>query len=137
MNVYKMIDLLFSPFKKENVLFSFFMYLLGLTCIIFELWNGSRFWMTIELFFDLYLYSLFVFLFPLRYRHSIRCISAFCFYVVAIVDMACYVRLDMPITPILLQLLLQSNTREATEALTSYLDWKCCPSKSRHGMVKK
>ena len=43
--------------------------------------------------------------------------------------MACYVRLGMPITPILLQLALQSNTREATEALVNYLDWKmvCSP----------
>lgn len=105
------------------------MYLLGLTSIIFELWNGSRFWMFFELFFDLYIYCLFIFLYPLKYRLYIRCTSAFCFYILAIIDMACYVRLDMPITPILLQLLLQSNAREATETLTSYFDCKmlCSP----------
>ena len=91
------------------------MYLLGLTSIIFELWNGSRFWMTFELFFDLYIYSLFVFLFSNKYRYYIRLISVFVFYLLSIIDMACYVRLGMPITPILLQLALQSNTREATE----------------------
>lgn len=61
--VHKIIGFLFRPFQKENILFFFLMYLLGLTSIIFELWNGSRFWMTFELFFDLYIYSLFVFLF--------------------------------------------------------------------------
>ena len=129
MNITKMIELLFRPFQKENILFFFLMYLLGLTSIIFELWNGSRFWMVFELFFDLYIYCLFICLFPLKYRLYIRCTSAFCFYILAIIDMACYVRLDMPITPILLQLLLQSNAREATEALTSYFDCKmlCSP----------
>lgn len=124
MNIRKITELLFIPFKRENVLFFSLMYLLGLTSIVFEPWNGSRFWMTFELLFDLYIYSLFIFLFPLRYRHYVRCASAFFFYVLAVIDMACYVRLDMPITPILLQLLLQSNTREATEALGSYLDSK-------------
>lgn len=123
MNIYRMVELLFRPFKKENILFFFLMYLLGLTGIIFEVWNGSRFWMTFELFFDLYIYSLLIFLIPFKYRHYVRWISAFCFYIVAIIDMACYVRLGMPITPILVQLALQSNTREATEALESYLDW--------------
>ena len=122
MNINKVIESLFRPFRRENVLFFSLMYLLGLTSIVFEPWNGSRFWMTFELFFDVYIYSMFIFLFPSRYRHYVRCASAVFFYILAVVDMACYVRLDMPITPILLQLLLQSNTREATEALTSYLD---------------
>lgn len=127
--VHKIIGFLFRPFQKENILFFFLMYLLGLTSIIFELWNGSRFWMTFELFFDLYIYSLFVFLFSNKYRYYIRLISVFVFYLLSIIDMACYVRLGMPITPILLQLALQSNTREATEALVNYLDWKmvCSP----------
>ena len=68
-------------------------------------------------------------MFPNKYRYYIRLISVFVFYLLSIIDMACYVRLGMPITPILLQLALQSNTREATEALVNYLDWKmvCSP----------
>ena len=68
-------------------------------------------------------------MFSNKYRYYIRLISVFVFYLLSIIDMACYVRLGMPITPILLQLALQSNTREATEALVNYLDWKmvCSP----------
>lgn len=65
-------------------------------------------------------------MFSNKYRYYIRLISVFVFYLLSIIDMACYVRLGMPITPILLQLALQSNTREATEALVNYLDWKWC-----------
>lgn len=111
-----------SPLNKESAIFFFFMYLLGLTNIVFEPWNGSRFWMCFELFADLYLLCAFLLVFPAKVRHGLRIALAIVFYFLSLVDMACYVRLQTPITPMLVQLLLQSNWRESTEALNSYLN---------------
>lgn len=110
------------PFVKGNFVFFILMYLLGLTNIILEPWNGSRFWMSLELFSDLYFLCLFLLVFSNKHRQWIRYILAFIFYLLSVVDMACYVRLSMPIAPMLLQLVLQSSIREAKEALASYID---------------
>lgn len=109
-------------FNKENVLFFLLMYLLGITNIVFEPWNGSRFWMSFELFADLYILCVFIRLFPSQLQRFIRFSFAIVAYVPAIIDMGCYVRLDMPITPMLLQLVLQTNAREAQEALSTYVN---------------
>ena len=98
------------------------MYLLGITNIVFEPWNGSRFWMSFELFADLYILCVFIRLFPSQLQRFIRFSFAIVAYVPAIIDMGCYVRLDMPITPMLLQLVLQTNAREAQEALSTYVN---------------
>lgn len=118
----RIIHILSKPLTGGNQLYFLLMYLLGLTGIVCEPWNGSRFWMSFELFSDLYLFCALLRLMPERYRHCLRLATATFFYLLSAVDMACYVRLGMPITPMLLQLALQSNTREAGEALSSYLD---------------
>lgn len=115
------IRFLSAPIGNGNALFFILMYLSGLTNIIFEPWNGSRVWMSLELFSDLYLLCAFLLLIPDRMRHCARIILAVFFYLLSAIDMACYVRLSVPITPTLLQLLLQSNMREAGETLGSYM----------------
>ena len=89
---------------------------------MFEPWNGSRFWMCFELFADLYLLCALLLVFPTKVRNYLQKALAIFFYFLALIDMACYVRLQTPITPMLLQLLLQSNWRESSEALNSYLN---------------
>lgn len=119
MNMYRVIS---PAFNKDNVLFFLLMYLLGITNIVFEPWNGSRLWMTIELFADLYALCLFISLFPAQIQRFVRLSAAMIAYILSIIDMGCYVRLGMPITPMLLQLVLQTNAREAQEALSTYID---------------
>lgn len=113
---------LFFPIDRKNLLFFLLMYFLGITSIVFEPWNGSRFWMAFELFADLYLLCAFINLFPLKTQKGLLNFVAIIAYVLSVIDMACYVRIDMPITPMLLQLVFQTNSREAQEALNTYLD---------------
>ena len=46
----RIIHILSKPLTGGNQLYFLLMYLLGLTGIICEPWNGSRFWMSFELF---------------------------------------------------------------------------------------
>lgn len=108
---------------RENILFFFFMFLLGAICILFEPWGGcSRFWSVFELFFDLYILCTLLSFVPRRIRSAIRGLFYTVFYAVAIVDMALFVRLGTPIVPILLQMALQSNVNESAEAINSYIN---------------
>ena len=105
-------------------LFFGLMYLVGATSVVFEPWNGSRFWMLFELFADVYAVCLLLMLLPSRWRGVGRVVCAAATYLLSVIDMACYVRVGMPITPMLVQLALQTNGREATEALVAYADWR-------------
>lgn len=107
----------------QNAVFFVFLYALGAVCIVFEPWNGSRFWSLFELYFDLYLVCAFLLLIPKGVRRWVKGILAVFLYLVAIVDMALYVRLGAPIVPIFLQMALQSNLQESSEALRAYLNW--------------
>ena len=107
---------------KAHGVFFVLMYALGLTGIVFEPWNGSRLCMAFELLADLSVLCLLLHLLPSRMRHAAHVAIGAAMYALSAVDMACYVRMGMPITPMLLQLALQTNTREATEVLGSYLD---------------
>ena len=110
------------PLSGMGGLFFALMYLVGATSVGFEPWNGSRFWMLFELFADLYVVCLLLMLLPSRWRGAGRVVCAAATYLLSAVDMACYVRVGMPITPMLVQLVMQTNGREATEALVAYAD---------------
>lgn len=62
--------------------------------------------------------------FPPGARRYVRGMLYVVFYLLAVVDMACYVRLGSPITPIYLELLRHTDVREAGEALSAYCSWK-------------
>lgn len=106
---------------RANALFFLFMYLLGAVCCVAIPYGGSRMVGVFELFSDLYLLCVLLLLFP----HGVRCVlrSLLCavFYLIAVVDMALYVRFGSPIVPIHIQMLMQTDEREATEALETYL----------------
>ena len=108
---------------KDNILFFTFMYILGAICIVFEplAWYGSRLWSLLELYIDTYFLCLFISLFPKRVKGIFRAFLYIILYVVAIIDMTCYVRLGMGILPIYYQTFVQSNLNETTEMLETYL----------------
>lgn len=108
---------------KDNILFFTFMYILGAICIVFEplAWYGSRLWSLLELCIDTYFLCLFISLFPKRVKGIFRAFLYIILYVVAIIDMTCYVRLGMGILPIYYQTFVQSNLNETTEMLDTYL----------------
>ena len=108
---------------KDNILFFTFMYILGAICIVFEplAWYGSRLWSLLELCIDIFFLCLFISLFPKRVKGIFRAFLYIILYVVAIIDMTCYVRLGMGILPIYYQTFVQSNLNETTEMLETYL----------------
>lgn len=106
---------------RANVLFFLFMYLLGAVCCVAIPYGGSRMVGVFELFSDLYLLCALLLLFPRGVRRVFRSFLSVLFYVIAVVDMALYVRFGSPIVPIHIQMLLQTDGREATEALETYL----------------
>lgn len=118
----KFFSLFFSPLSN-NARFFCFMYLLGAVCIVFEPWNGSRFWSLFELYLDLYIVCLFLYILPRKISKVVNFLLCLSLYTIAIVDMILYVRIGAPIVPILLQMALQSNMQESTEAVSSYMNW--------------
>lgn len=120
----RVISLLIKPVSNGNSIFFAMMYLLGLTSIILEPWNGSREMMTLELFSDLYILCALLQLIPHRLRHFARISLAIAFYILSVIDMFCYKELSTPITPTLTMLFLQTNMREASEVLTAYATGK-------------
>lgn len=122
--VCKCLSKLYKPINGSNCAFYFFMFLLGCTNIIFEPYNGSRFWGIIELFSDIYLLCALLLLFHHKWRFAMQTLCAIIAYPLSLIDMACFVKMSTPITSMMLQLLLQSNQREISETICAYTDWR-------------
>lgn len=123
MTTEKISSALLAPITKNGIFFAF-MYLLGAVCVLFVVYDGSRAVAIFQLFSDLYLLCAALLLLPAGIRRYVRGLLGFVFYALAVVDVACYVRLGSPIIPIYWELLLHTNAREAGEALSSYLSWE-------------
>ena len=125
LNIFKWIGWLWSPIEKNGAFFVF-MYLLGWICSVVELpLNVSKpepydLW-PLELFFDLYIVCALLMIFPKKIRIWVKALLYILFYGVAIVDMYCYVRFESTLTPTMLMLVGETNSREASEFFTSYL----------------
>ena len=125
LNIFKWIGWLWSPIEKNGAFFVF-MYLLGWICSVVELpLNVSKpepydLW-PLELFFDLYIVCALLMIFPQKIRIWVKALLYILFYGVAIVDMYCYVRFESTLTPTMLMLVGETNSREASEFFTSYL----------------
>ena len=105
-------------------IFFLFMSLLGIFCIIFEPGFGSRLTGLAELYFDLLLLTALIMAvgrFSPVSASVIRIILYIFFYVVALIDVACYVRLQSSITPIWIEVTFLTNSQEAKEAVSSFL----------------
>ena len=125
LNIFKWIGWLWSPIEKNGAFFVF-MYLLGWICSVVELpLNVSKpepydLW-PLELFFDLYIVCALLMIFPQKIRIWVKALLYILFYSVALVDMYCYVRFESTLTPTMLMLVGETNSREASEFFTSYL----------------
>lgn len=100
--------------------FVLFMYLLGLICLMI-IHQGGRHVSVFELLVDVYALCLFLWLLPAKIAIWTKSLFYVIAYSLAIVDMFCYCRLGAPISAALLRVCLETNQREATEALSSYV----------------
>ena len=115
-------QLLINSFKK-NPIFFVFMYLLGVLCIVVDP-TINKTVTFFELFFDIYIVCFLLALLPPKVRIVFKAILCFVLYFLAIVDVYLIVRLGSPITPTFVQMVLETDRSEATEALASYVTLK-------------
>ena len=108
---------------KANLWFFVWMYLLGAACILAVNTFGKH-RAVFELFVDLYLLCCLLALLPAALRRWVRGVLYVVFYGLAVVDVFCYYRFGAPIGPTLLQNVLLTNGREASEALSAYVTWQ-------------
>jgi putative membrane protein len=112
---------------RTNFCFFFFMYLVGIVVSYAELPANredasvyGNLWL--ELFFDLYIICILLSLIPKR----VRCWLTGAFYVVAyttsIADLFCWVKFQSPLNPSMLLLAAETDKREASEFLSSYIN---------------
>lgn len=112
---------------KHNALFFIFMYILGLVCayaIVPD--NGKSHvydhtWS--ELFFDIYVLAVVLAVIPEKIRKWVRPILCAVAYIMAVIDLYCYVKFDSTLTPTMLLLVGETTGGEATEFLSSYINW--------------
>ena len=125
LNIFKWIGWLWAPIEKNGAFFVF-MYVLGWICSVVELpLNVAKpepyeLW-PVELFFDLYIVCILLMVFPRKLRIGVKALLYILLYGVAVVDMFCYVRFESTLTPTMLMLVGETNSREAGEFFTSYL----------------
>ena len=107
----------------HNKAFFFFMYMLGCICAWATLPNarGAKLYdnLYLELFLDVYMLALVLTLLPRRVRPWVRGIFYFILYVTALVDVYCFVKFHSSLTPTMLLLVGETDTREAGEFLRS------------------
>lgn len=117
-----MFDLLKRPFIEEWC-FVAFMFVLGLICIIFEPWNSLRLYSLLELPGDIYLLALLLTFLPVKWRRPITAFIAFLLYIIALIDNLFYVAIGSPLSASLLRAILNTTSREASEAIHAFSGW--------------
>jgi len=110
---------------KVNGAFFVFMYVLGVLCawVTLRHTKGAELYgnLYLELFLDVYLVCVVLTLLPRRVRLWVRRLLYVLLYGVAIVDVYCFVKFDSTLTPTMLLLVGETNSREAGEFIRSYL----------------
>ena len=106
----------------ENPLWAFFTYTVLAACNLMIAYGGSRILGLLQLFLELYIASAILMLIPQKGRAIAKHTISLIIYAVCAVDLYCWNRLGSPITPTLLNTFLLTDSSEATEALSSYLD---------------
>ena len=104
----------------SNPLWFIFVYIWGAVCNTFVVWNSSRMIGFMQLFLELYLLTAIITIFPYKIRQVVKISLSILLCPISIIDLFCYCKLKMPITATLLNTFLQTDTSEATEALSSY-----------------
>lgn len=114
----------FMPIQR-NARFFVFMYLLGVVVSYATLPDAPKatvygnLWL--ELFIDVFLLCIVLGVLPRRVRRWVRLLFAMVAYVVAVVDVFCFVRFKATLNPTMLLLVGETDSREAGEFLSSYV----------------
>lgn len=110
---------------EANLAFFVFMYVLGLVCsyAVVPAKRGYHVYelAPAELFFDVGVLCALLCILPGRMRIWVRRLFYVIAYVLAVVDVYCFVKFDTTITPTMLLLVGETDGREAAEFLNSYL----------------
>lgn len=129
--VLKIFEFFWRPLQINGAFFVF-MFILALPTK-FCLHKYSQYSYTFsgtELFFDLYLICIILTLLPKIIRKWVRLLLAVLLYIIALVDMFCYVHFDSVLTPTMLMLFLETNRQEMQEFLDTYLGLDLITSKT-------
>lgn len=112
------------PLLKNGVFFVT-MYILGILCAYLTLPNtkGAEVYdnLWLELFLDLYVLCVILALIPRKVRRWVRRILYVILYGVAITDVFCFWKFGSDITPSMLMLVGETDSREAGEFFSTYL----------------
>lgn len=115
---------IFKPIRG-NAAFFVFMYVLGIVCTyaVVPDKRGYHAWplAPYELFFDVSILCVVLWLLPHKISLWAKRVIYFLFYLLVVVDVCCFVKFDTTITPTMLLLVGETDGREATEFLESYL----------------
>ena len=106
---------------SSNPLWFVFIYVLGGVCNALVLWNGSRKIGFFQLFIDLYVLTTIITFLPLKIRKIVKILLSIFFCLISVVDLFCFYRFHLPISPTLLHIFFQTSRSEAIEALKSYI----------------
>lgn len=117
----KISAVLLKPLLK-NSRFFIVMLCIGLLSVM-VVHRGMRHISVFELFFETYLLTALVSCFPRFLGNITKGVCYVLAYVLGIVDMFVFCRLDFPLGPAFLRLCLQTNRQEASEAIQSYVTW--------------
>lgn len=122
--ILKFLNMFTEPIK-QNGRFFFFMYLLGIVASIAvkpdhptaQLYDN----LWLELFLDLYVVCVLLTFVPKKIRRVLRVAIYVIAYVTSLIDVFCYVKFLSTINPTMLLLASETDSREASEFLGSYL----------------
>lgn len=128
MNVLRALRRVFSLFSRpicENATLFAVLYALGVVCEWATLPNykGAHLYgnLFLELFFDLYIVAIVLVCIPQRVRKWVRRAIYIIMYTVSVVDVYCFWKFKSTLTPTMLLLVGETDTREAGEFVRSYL----------------
>lgn len=123
-NFEKIFTKAFLPIKT-NAMFFMSMYLLGVVCewITLPSEKNAHLYsnLYLEIFFDLYLTCIVLLLIPEKARKWVKRVLYTVLYTVAIVDVYCFWKFDSTLTPTMLLLVGETDSREAGEFIKQYL----------------
>ena len=108
---------------RENSAFFVFMYLLGCVCAWVTLPNarGAKLYENLypELFFDVYVLCAVLTVLPHKLKIWVRALLYTALYAAAVVDVYCFVKFESTLTPTMLLLVGETDSREASEFIKS------------------
>lgn len=120
----RFVSMVFTPIKT-NAAFFVFMYVLGVLCAWETLphQKGATLYehTYAELFLDIYFLCLILTAIPQKVRTWVKGFLYFILYTLALIDVYCFVKFQSTITPTMLLLVGETDSREAGDFLRSYL----------------